>query len=222
MVVLLHSRWVSRDDVSWGVSELREVAMTSDNRPYATVDNGADVDRILTVKQPWADLIMAGLKPVENRSWQVPSTLPQTCSFCDAVGYGGRPPSHRYIGCTTGHVSRFPFRVGIHAAKTYDAACDDRAMSAAQAWLDVFPHEDDPLARTGVLLGSVTVTGCHHPDEGQFPGPCVRRDATDEYVACSPWAEPDAYHWTLADPQPLDTPIPLKGRLGLWKADVPA
>ena len=34
-------------------------------------------DLVLTVKQPWADLIMVGEKDVENRSWPVPSTLPQ-------------------------------------------------------------------------------------------------------------------------------------------------
>lgn len=31
----------------------------------------------------------------------------------------------------------------------------------------------------------------------------------------SPWAEPDQFHWVLADPQPME-PIPAKGRLGLW------
>lgn len=34
-------------------------------------------ERALTVRQPYASLIMAGLKGVENRSWPVPSTLPQ-------------------------------------------------------------------------------------------------------------------------------------------------
>lgn len=31
--------------------------------------------KALTVKQPWATLIMLGLKPVENRSWRPPSSL---------------------------------------------------------------------------------------------------------------------------------------------------
>ena len=40
--------------------------------------------RVLTVRQPWADLIMAGVKDVENRTKPVPSTLPQSV-FCQTV-----------------------------------------------------------------------------------------------------------------------------------------
>lgn len=41
--------------------------------------------RALTVRQPWASLEIGGLKPVENRTWAVPSTLPQwgRCGGCD-------------------------------------------------------------------------------------------------------------------------------------------
>lgn len=33
---------------------------------------------------------------------------------------------------------------------------------------------------------------------------------------CGIWAEPGQYHWRLADPRPLDEPIPARGRLGLY------
>jgi hypothetical protein len=32
----------------------------------------------------------------------------------------------------------------------------------------------------------------------------------------SRWAEPGQYHWLLANPVLLSTPVPAKGRLGLW------
>ena len=32
----------------------------------------------------------------------------------------------------------------------------------------------------------------------------------------SRWAEPGQYHWLLANPVPLPSPVPAKGRLGLW------
>jgi hypothetical protein len=34
--------------------------------------DGVDAPRVLTVQQPWASLIVSGLKPVENRSWRTP------------------------------------------------------------------------------------------------------------------------------------------------------
>lgn len=35
---------------------------------------------------------------------------------------------------------------------------------------------------------------------------------------CSPWAINDKWHLVLANPRPI-TPIPAKGRLGLWRPD---
>jgi hypothetical protein len=82
-------------------------------------------------------------------------------------------------------------------------------------------------SRRGVLVGSVTVTGCHHADEcliAGTPKPHGGMWVPDRW--CSPWAQPDCFHWTLADPEPLDVPIPMKGRQGLWRlpddVEVPA
>ncbi|QBI19385.1 hypothetical protein ER308_07370 [Egibacter rhizosphaerae] len=68
----------------------------------------------------------------------------------------------------------------------------------------------------GVLLGSVKVTGCHHADD------CLTETGPNwsELRYCSRFAEPDAWHWTLADPEPLDEPIPMRGRQGLWRVEV--
>lgn len=33
---------------------------------------------------------------------------------------------------------------------------------------------------------------------------------------CGPWAMPMQCHWRLRSVQPLDTPVPTQGRLGLW------
>lgn len=35
----------------------------------------------------------------------------------------------------------------------------------------------------------------------------------------SRWAEPGQYHWLLAQPVALASPVPAKGRLGLWRPD---
>jgi len=179
--------------------------------------------KALTVRQPWADLIMAGVKEVENRTWPVPSTLPQwwACGFCCLPSRA----HHRYDHETRFHVHQgtrfefvshdgpFPFRLGIHAA----AKIDTDALG--DLWPTVVQARGTTDLQTGVLLGTVQVDGCHHADE------CYSRSDSDILAPigegkpatyCSRWAEPDAYHWELSDPQPLDTPIPARGRLGLW------
>lgn len=178
--------------------------MTTQNRPY-----------VLTVKQPWADLIMAGMKDVENRTWPVPSTLPQWYR-CEQSGHARRSPD---MVARTGALDcdtldgPFPFRLWIHAGKEF-ADCGPEPWAA----LDHNPHDwasgPGDVLRV-VVLGSVTVTGCHHADECMFwrhNDPLTR----DEQY-CSYWAEPDVFHWALADADPLSAPIPMRGRQGLWR-----
>ncbi len=35
--------------------------------------------------------------------------------------------------------------------------------------------------------------------------------------SASEWAEASSWHWLLANPRPLTTPIPARGQLGLWR-----
>jgi ASCH domain len=107
--------------------------------------------KALTIRQPWASLIMAGIKDVEDRSWR--------------TTYRGRLIVH------AGRIDRLPMLEHGH-------------LLAAQ-----------PPA--GAVIGTVEVVGC------------VR-----DYD--SPWALRGLWHWVLADPQPLDDPVPFTGRLGLW------
>lgn len=177
-------------------------------------------DFALTVLQPWADLIMAGVKTVENRGWAPPSTLPQwrDCESCDHRWRGNAhcPECGSYRWISVGVDGPFPFRLWIHAGKRVDSA----APSWALDWWLTECHEFVTYEQyaLGALLGSVEVTGCHHAED-----PCVEvRSHTDpsyrpRRYLCSRWAEPDCYHWTLADLQPLDAPIPMRGRQRLWK-----
>lgn len=180
-------------------------------------------DPALTVWQPFADLILAGDKDVENRGWPVPSTLPQRwrCGVCRTewrCGFRGSsidPAQGCPRGCSRMKdpdlLGPFPFRLWIHAAA--NPAIDQAAWDA---WVrsdavTMLPWPEYSQGR--VVLGSVEVTGCHHADA---PG-CVQRDPSDEYVPCSPWAHEDCWHWTLTDPQPLSEPIPMRGRQKLWR-----
>lgn len=186
----------------------------------------------LTAHQPYASAIMVRdedgdcLKPVENRSWPAPETLawircpcldrpmcsnvgnpdhdgsPDTCTDCDDTGW--QPP-----------------RLWIHAGSGIDTstAAQPTWTALRDAWglTSYIATHDRVLALTGVLLGPVTLTGCHHADgcrRTRQADPYV--DSTRRVVYCSRFAEPDAYHWSLTDPHPLRTPIPMRGHQRLW------
>lgn len=185
------------------------------------------IERVLTVRQPWADLVMAGVKDVENRTWPVPSTLPQWRLWQSVpdvpTNDAGR---HRYDDrCPMHHCipdGQFPFRLWIHAAKTHDRAGFGQALST---YLDVVGPTGSigvltatAPARRGVLLGPVTLTGCHHADECRETRSAYRPGRGERWESfCSSWADPDAWHWHVEDPEPLAEPIAMRGRQGLWR-----
>lgn len=155
-----------------------------------------DVERALSIRQPWADLVLLRGKDVENRTWPVPSTVD------------------------------LPLRIAVHASQRLDRDIDGAMdiYKAAHDSLDGSIVVLTPAARRGALLGFVTVTGCHHArDCTDVARWCWTDEKQDRvYVehtgGCSPWAEPgDVYHWTLADPDPMAVPVPMRGALGLWR-----
>ncbi len=227
--------------------------------------------RALTVRQPWADLIVAGVKDVENRTWPPPSTLLEwyLCEFClhrQQRGDRAAVPTHLH----NGHAfdpkpdGPFPFRLGIHAGLQVDHPDEleyedgyryfELAVAGTHVaqvmrhiksgtWEQVLAPDylDVRPLHLGALLGFVTVTGCHNDladDTGELEAlekPCQENDGgphCDHWVydfepccrcgthaMCSPWAEFDGggvWHWTLADPEPLDEPVPMRGYQGLW------
>ena len=160
----------------------------------------ADALRVLTVRQPWAWAIIHGGKDVENRV--------------------------RSLG---------PYRgpVAIHASLALDHEYDVRLISEAvgrlarstRAGLDLVAKRagdtrtpgneiTERFGNLGAVIGAVDLVGEHHADDvtPTFCGVCP-----DGHCGCSPWAMPDHHHLELDNPRPLATPIPAKGRLGLWR-----
>ena len=111
--------------------------------------------KALTLRQPFASLVVAGVKDVENRS---------------------RPTKYRGV-------------LAIHAG----LAIDNDAMTAHGHLIDDMP--------AGALIGTVRVIDCVQDSESE-------------------WAIPGQWHWLLTEPRPFDTPIPAKGKLGLWTCEV--
>lgn len=112
--------------------------------------------KVLSIRQPFASLILSGAKDVECRTW---------------------PTSYRGP-------------LLIHASQ--------RPNPDAPAFLSALGVEAPARQQAGMILGTVTLTDV----------------ITD---SASPWAEPDNYHWLLANPRLWAESVPARGRLGLWE-----
>lgn len=110
--------------------------------------------------------------------------------------------------------------LAIHAgaAWSYIGGVDDVVLDALYEWMTpaqrvqaedgIDPAAFPTLFTFRAVIATVDVVGCHRA-----------------YGCCLPWGqqgEPDApmYHWVLANHRKLDTPVPAKGRLGLWDVDL--
>ncbi len=125
-----------------------------------------DRDRIaLGVKQPWAELILQGIKTLEIRS--------RPTNICD--------------------------RIYLYSSKKN--AREDFALQAVRAYqleIDFLP--------TGLLVGSVEITGCR------------KATAQDEQASCVPAnILSGCYAWELSQPQRFSEPLPVRFLpYGVW------
>lgn len=96
-----------------------------------------------------------------------------------------------------------PYRgpVAIHAGAGFS---DEGGQSPL-----VLGHEGyaDAALPKSAVIGVVDLVDVHHADDVVGILTC----------RCSPWAMAGHHHMVLANPRPLSTPIPAKGRLGLWR-----
>lgn len=194
-------RPASMDDGQW--TWLRRVAATVDALRTAELH---DPRLAVTIRQPWAELAMAGLKPVENRGWRprrltVPGPLWIHAAARPDPGWRDRlddwldrddEPPLTPPGWT-------PDRVR------------DRAAWAVQA-----------REARGALLGRVLLADvhehwrCQHPDRVPF----YPDDPSWTLTSCAPLTVDDGTHWLFAHPRRLSQPIPMPGRLGCWPLEL--
>jgi hypothetical protein len=120
--------------------------------------------KTLSIRQPWAELILQGRKTIELRTWRT-----------------------HYRG-----------PILIHAGYTLETdGC---------ATYDVNPAA---LAR-GAIVGTVEIVEMVEFDHDSFAA------TRDQHLDPGNWPG-DVLGWRLADPQRLETPIPMRGRLGLFE-----
>lgn len=153
--------------------------------------------KALSVKQPWASLIVEpypnnigfGIKPIENRTWPCPK---------------------QYIGQ----------RVLIHASKIpINFKFDIKGQaSVSEIQIASMLNHCEENSLYGVIIGSVQIVDCvvnHHsiwaektnPNEVCLNGIPLYHVTQKEGVI---------YNWVLAHPIKFPQPIPAKGKLGFW------
>lgn len=120
-----------------------------------------------------------------------------------AIAFGGKDVENR------SRQTKYRGLLAVHAGMTVDRAGlkDARVLEAiASREFEI----DEAASRLGAVIAVAELYGCHQwPDAGS----CNGRGRPP----CSPWASPDQWHWQLRNVRTLTEPVPLRGKLGLWR-----
>ena len=148
--------------------------------------------RVLTVRQPWAWAIIHGQKDVENRTRNI------------AGSYRGP--------------------VAIHAALAdADNAPDSLWLDAMRDRATTVPRDpgksDARWQPRGVVIGVVNLWAAHPDRDNGLCCPNISDRHTLGDARPFDWSMREHWHLSLSNPRPLATPVPAKGRLGLWTPD---
>lgn len=149
----------------------------------------------ITVKQPFASLIVEGIKDVENRTWKCPEKYigKRVLIHADAERKNGR---HLNYGTLT------------------DQQIEDaisKLSNKATCLYDAFLFNGNTNRIFSAIIGSVEIVDCviNHPSiwaentslSEQLDNKCI-------------------YNWILANPIKFPNPIPCKGKLRFWEGRV--
>lgn len=153
--------------------------------------------KALSLWQPWASLIAVGAKRYETRSWAT-----------------------KYRGPIVIHAAMKPYNLG-----NIDFALSMGIMNAAESVFGIYEANNLPL---GVIVATAELVRCHLIWTSAIRDVDADGKAVDVLCAGSSriskrsdeflfgdWT-PGRYAWELANVQLLNTPIPAKGRQGLW------
>jgi hypothetical protein len=149
--------------------------------------------KALSIKQPWAWLICAGHKDIENRNWKI-----------------GRKSQHGpYSSYDQANFTiELPQRIYVHAGRTVDDEIpiemidliDMTLPDGERATFWRLEDEDGWGMMLGAIVGEVDIVDC------------VTESKSLWFVG--------KYGFTLANPVLYDKPIPCRGQLGFFTPDV--
>jgi len=151
--------------------------------------------KALSIKQPWAWLICAGYKDIENRNWRI-----------------GRNPRHgAYSSYDVANFTiEMPERIYVHAGSKIDqnaipirdyrlfGGFENGALISREATERMM--EEAIKWKVGAIIGEVDITDCVTESK-------------------SPWFT-GKYGFVLANPVLYDKPIPYQGKLGFFEVEL--
>ena len=146
--------------------------------------------KAISIKQPWASLIVEGIKDIENRTWECPKKY-----------IGQRVLVHACAG------SGNKFKINLTDEQTI-AAFGSIAKNATEG-----------AFHFGAIIGSVEIVDCvvNHPSIWAEKTKLERvwANKTESFIPCVPII----YNWVLANPIKFSTPIPIKGNHFFWESE---
>ena len=168
--------------------------------PDSTIDPNATITRCLSVRRPWANLIVSGYKPLENRSWP--------------TDYRGRIAIHAS---------------GRYDGDAYESLLDSEPAFCTRKQARMFreymrgehgPPSDviaDSPVTTGRIIGTVELIDVIDvlADDFQLADLAVHSEGFN--TPCSCWWANAQYAWIFANPIAFTHPIECKGKLNLWQ-----
>ena len=145
--------------------------------------------KAITVKQPWASLIVEGIKDIENRTW--------------ATKYRGRVLIHAGLDKKLTHMFPTSFMSTQQVSRIMQQDVDYKLL-------------DDKWCIYGAIIGSVEIVDCviNHPsvwaEKSEFSPFTVNGEENEGFRP--------TYNWVLANPIKFDEPIlNVKGKLSFWE-----
>lgn len=158
----------------------------------ATVPPSESKMKAITIWQPWASLIIAGVKLYEFRGWRPPDAI---IGSRIAIHAGMRAVRRAEIAALI---------VGLHSPAAWTTGLRPGALPLLERW-----HANPRSLLLSSVLGTVQLGLPRRANEiaADLGGPVNDSDRGEH----TNWA------WPMLDPWPLEPPIPARGAQGFWE-----
>lgn len=156
--------------------------------------------KAITIKQPWASLIVEGTKDVENRSWKCPEKYIGQRVLIHA-GMTNVRKDWMYKQPIRKYWEDLASLAGISNNEMRDAMCK------------TYPQI------LGAIIGSVQIVDCVINHKSIWAEKTIDCNSGCPDIEKCPIGEcpHKIYNWVLENPTKFDTPIPCKGKLRFWE-----
>jgi hypothetical protein len=172
-------------------------------------------NKVLSVRQPYATLICAGVKTIENRTWKTDyrgklliHASGDNMSFFDTESI-----PQKFLNAWYEYIEKDEWNCPIDAPDGIKNAY----KMVKEIWKFYGIEQDDPRPVQDWIKQAVKEHGCFF-QSAAIIGEAILSDIVDNlYDADDDFAEPDCYYWKMTEPVLYDKPITsVLGHLRLW------